>query len=460
MDHREAPWVTQRTLPLLADLYAFTMLEAYLREGLEQEAVFSVFARQLAPTRSYALACGLEQVLDQLEQLSFDGEAVAFLRSLSLFSERTLAYLERLRFTGDVFAMAEGTPFFASEPILEVVAPLPQAQLLEAWVLNQLHVQSLAASKAARVVHAAAGRTVVDFGLRRTQGADAAIKVARGAYLAGAHATSNVLAGRFFGIPVVGTMAHSYVQAHPAELDAFRAFVRAFPEAVLLVDTYDTPRGVREVIRLARELGAAFKVSAVRLDSGDMFTLSREARRLLDEAGLKQVGIFASGGLDEHEVARLVKSGAPITGFGVGTALGVSDDAPSLDLVYKLVAYAGTDRTKLSPSKVLLPGRKQVFRVLRDGRVHHDVLAGDGEVHPGEPLLRQVMRNGRRCDGGPTPLAELRRATLTACAALPERIQALSGAGQPYVVEVSEALNARLARARHALQAGTSGAGA
>ena len=434
-------------VPLLADLYAFNMVEAYLREGLLAPAVFSLFVRRLPPERRYLVACGLEQVLEALERYAFDAQALDGLRAIGI-PPRTLDYLAHVRFTGDVFALEEGTPFFAGEPVLEVVAPLPEAQLVEAWVINQIHVQSLAASKAARIVRAARGRRVVDFGLRRMQGADAALKVARASYLAGLSATSNVLAGICFGIPVSGTMAHSYVQVHRRELDAFRAWTDAHRDTVLLVDTYDTLAGVDDVIRLVRELGDPFRVSAIRLDSGDLLALSHEARRRLDAAGLVRMGIFASGNLDEHEIDRLLSAGAPISGFGVGTALGVSSDAPSLDLVYKLVAYAGSDRTKLSPHKVLLPGRKQVFRF--GGANAHDVVAGSDEVRPGQPLLRQVMRHGRRCDER-RPLSMLRARAADQQAALPGELQGL-GAGAPYPVEVSAALQARFESLRRQLE--------
>jgi nicotinate phosphoribosyltransferase len=362
-----SPWVDDSDVALLTDLYELTMVDAYLAEGLEEEAVFSLFVRRLPRRRNYLVACGLELALSILERLRFSESALSYLASLGLFSERLLCWLRDFEFTGDVHAVAEGTPVFPLEPLLEVVAPLPQAQLVETVIMNQVHFQTVAASKAARMVAAAAGRTIVDFGARRMPGCDAGIKVARAAYVAGVESTSNVLAGQLFGIPVAGTMAHSYVQAHATQLDAFRSFARRYPRTVLLVDTYDTLGGVRDVVRLARELGPAFQVTAVRLDSGDLLELSRSARRLLDDAGLRHVGIFASGGLDEDAIAQFVHQGAPIDGFGVGTALGVSEDAPALDMAYKLVSYAQRGCIKLSPGKALLPGRKQVFRLEQDG---------------------------------------------------------------------------------------------
>jgi nicotinate phosphoribosyltransferase len=281
----------------------------------------------------------------------------------------------------------------------------------------------------------------VDFGLRRMPGADAGIKIARAAYVAGIDSTSNVLAGHLYGMPIAGTMAHSYVQVHATQLESFRAFARVHPRTVLLVDTYDTLAGIRDVVALARELGPAFQVRAVRLDSGEMLELSRAARRILDDAGLAYVEIFASGGLDEDAIARLVREGAPITGFGVGTAMGVSDDAPSLDMAYKLVSYAGRGRIKLSPGKALLPGQKQVYRREHDGCSTGDVIAVHGESHPGRPLLSCVMKAGLRASPPPT-LDTIRAITRDERSRLPERMVALEPAEPPYPVEVSPKLAA------------------
>jgi nicotinate phosphoribosyltransferase len=425
---------------LLTDLYEFAMVDAYLAEGLHEEAVFSLFVRRLPARRNYLLACGLEEALTFLEAVRFSPTQLEYLASLGRFSERLLTYLERFRFSGEVSAVPEGTPLFGEEPLLEVVAPLPEAQLVETYLLNQLHLQTLAASKAARVVEAAAGRPVVDFGVRRMHGTDAGLKVARAGYVAGVEGTSNVWAGQRYGLPLSGTMAHSFVQAHDDELEAFRAYVRRFPEATLLVDTYDTLRGVQHVVRLARELGEDFHVRAVRLDSGDLAALARAARWMLDDAGLEPVRILASGNLDEEKVARLVALGAPIDGFGVGTAMGASTDAPSLDMVYKLVAYAGRDRIKRSPGKVLYPGRKQVFRLEEDGVALRDVLARHGASHPGRPLLREVMRGGRRLPGVSPPLSQVRAHARREVERLPARLRILAHAEPPYPVDVSPEL--------------------
>ncbi|MGH7960346.1 MAG: nicotinate phosphoribosyltransferase, partial [Candidatus Binatia bacterium] len=327
------PWVSDDNVALFTDLYELRMLQAYVEEGMHDEAVFSLFVRRLPQGRNYVLACGLDTVLHYLETLMFTTESLDYLASLGQFSDRFLRWLADCRFTGEVYAMPEGTPVFANEPIMEIVAPLPQAQLVETFVMNQIHLATLLASKAARVVTAAQGRTVVDFGSRRMHGTDAAIKAARAFYIAGVTATSNVLAGKTYEVPVAGTMAHSFIQVYEDEAAAFRAFTRLYPDTVLLVDTYDTLAGVQKVIALAQALGDAFKVRAVRLDSGDLADLAFKARAMLDGAGLQRVEIFASGSLDEKVIARLVAKGAPMNGFGVGTAMGVSADAPDLDIV-------------------------------------------------------------------------------------------------------------------------------
>ncbi len=436
-------WVDDENAALLTDLYQLTMLQAYWAEGRTAPAVFSLFSRRLPPSRNYLLACGLADVLHYLETLRFSEASLAFLERRAEFEPAFLAWLAKLRFTGNVRAVPEGTPVFAEEPILEVEAPLPEAQLVETFLINQVHLQTVLASKAARVVHAAAGRPVVDFGLRRTQGTDAGMKAVRAFHVAGVAATSNVLAGRVYGVPIAGTMAHSYVQAHDDELEAFRAFSGRYPETVLLVDTYDTLEGVRKVVRLARERGEAFRVRAVRLDSGDLAELARDARKLLDDAGLARVEIFASGSLDEWEIAELVQQGAPIDAFGVGTRMGVAHDAPCLDMAYKLVEYAGRGRLKLSTGKLLRPGRKQVFRVEEEGGAIRDVIATADETPPGRPLLRPVMEAGRRLRLEDDDLEAARACAARELARLPERVRALESADPPFRVETSETLRAR-----------------
>lgn len=430
-----------QNLALFTDLYELTMLQSYHDQGMEKEAVFSLFVRKLPPERNFFLAAGLEDALDYLENLRFDAEDIAYLHSLNLFSPGFLDWLASFRFEGDVYAVREGTPVFANEPILEIVAPIGQAQLVETAIMNQVHLQTVLASKAARVVAAAQGRTVVDFGARRIHGYDAAIKGARAFYIAGAASTSNVAAGRVYGIPVAGTMAHSYIEAFDREQDAFAAFMQSFPETVLLVDTYDTIEGVKKVIALAREMGEAFRVRAVRLDSGNLAALAKETRRLLDEAGLKRVGIFASGSLDEYEIERLLGNGAPIDGFGVGTSMGVSKDVPALDIAYKLVAYGGQGRLKLSPGKETYPGRKQIWRKEVNGVAQQDVLALADENLEGRPLLEQVMCGGKRTRPAPA-LEDIRAHAQQELGRLPGELRRITPARHPYLVTLSDALSA------------------
>jgi nicotinate phosphoribosyltransferase len=428
-------------LALFTDLYELTMVQAYFEERMTEDAVFSLFVRRLPARRNFLLACGLDTVLDYLETFGFGDDDIAYLASLGQFSERFLSWLRAFRFTGEVYAVPEGTPVFANEPILEVVAPLPQAQLIETFVMNQVHLQTVLASKAQRVVTAAQSRPVVDFGPRRMHGIDAALKAARGFYIGGVAASSNVLAGKRYGVPVGGTMAHSYIQAHEDEAAAFRAFARLYPDTVLLVDTYDTLEGVRMVIDLAGMLGEEFRIRAVRLDSGDLLVLSQEARRLLNEAGLDKVEIFASGGLDEDAITELMTSGAPIDGFGVGTSMGVSHDAPDLDIAYKLCEYAGKGRLKLSAGKPVLPGRKQVFRVSEGERCVRDVIARAEEKLDGMPLLSRVMGDGRRLEAGRVDLTRIREHAKTELGRMPDAVRGIQPADPPYPVEVSGVLS-------------------
>jgi nicotinate phosphoribosyltransferase len=426
-------------LALFTDLYELAMLQAYFAHGMRDKAVFSLFARRLPPSRNYLLACGVQTLLDELERLHFSPDDLAYLASLNLFDEAFLGWLEAFRFTGDIFAMSEGTPFFANEPLLEVVAPIAEAQLIETLVLNQVGMQTLLASKAVRVVEAAAGRRVIDFGGRRAQGIDAAVTGARAFYIAGISATSNVLAGKRHGIPVAGTMAHSFIEACANEAEAFAAFANVFPETVLLVDTYDTLRGVRRVAELARKLGGSCRLIGVRLDSGDLLKLSREARSILDSEGLRQLQIIASGGLDEIEVDHLLRAGAPIDAFGLGTDMSVSADAPALDIAYKLTAYSGQGRLKLSTGKTTLPGRKQVYREFGGGFAVRDVIARHDEERNGFPLLEMMMKNGRRTEAS-RPLSAVRDATKLARDRLPSELRRLEPAGAPFPVDISDAL--------------------
>jgi nicotinate phosphoribosyltransferase len=396
---------------LLVDLYELTMAAACFDEGFNAEACFDLSVRRLPARRGYLVAAGIDRVLEALEEFHFDERALAFLDSLKLFKPEFLSFLSRLRFTGEVRALAEGTLFFAEEPVIEVCAPFIEAQLIETLALNQINTASLIATKAARCLSVAGGRRLIDFGVRRSHGADAGLIEARSSYVAGFHGTSNVLGGSRYGIPLYGTMAHSYVMAHEHERLAFEQFARSFPRlSTLLVDTYDTVRGVENAVAVARELAAAgITLSGVRLDSGDLLALSRRARRILDEHGLNNVSIFASGDLDEYKIAELVAAGAPIDAFGVGTALAVSRDVPSLDAIYKLVEYGGVPRLKTSENKLSLPGRKQVFRAFdRSGAMLGDriglveespvVVRKEFRSQPHEvrAMLETRMKNGRR----------------------------------------------------------------
>lgn len=429
-------------MALFTDLYELTMVRAYIHEGMMEDATFSLFVRRLPERRNFLLACGLDTVLSYLENLHFSGESIAYLRSLEQFPEPFLDWLREFQFTGEVRAVPEGTPIFANEPILEITAPLPEAQLVETFIMNQIHAQTVLASKAWRMASAAEGRPVVDFGPRRMHGLDASLKAARAFHVGGIAATSNVLAGKQYGVPVTGTMAHSYIQAHDDEAQAFRAFARLHPHTILLVDTYDTLAGVDKVIGLVDELGEEHRPRGIRLDSGDLDSLSRQARRALDDAGLERMQILASGGLDEETIARLVSAGAPIQGFGVGTNMGVSQDAPTLDIAYKLCEYAGRGRLKLSSGKPVLPGRKQIFRTGQDGRDVRDTIAREEERLPGRPLLMTVMDAGKRTGTGDTDLEAIRDHAKEATQRLPAPVRSLTPADPPYPVDVSPALAA------------------
>jgi nicotinate phosphoribosyltransferase len=416
------------TSALLTDLYQLTMLQAYFERDMTQTAVFELFVRKLPPGRRFLVAAGLQQAIAFAEGLHFSAEELDWIERSGLFRTGFAGRLARLRFTGAIEAMAEGTVFYPDEPILRVVAPLPEAQLLETRLLNLVHFETVIATKAAHVHLAAPGKRLVDFGLRRAHGAEAGLLAARASFLAGFDGTATVLAGPLFGIPVFGTMAHSFVQAHESEAEAFAHFAAAFPRnAVMLIDTYDTIAGARAAVAACPDL------KGVRLDSGDLNALAREVRRILDEAGLRHATIFASGNLDEDRVAALVSAGAPIDGFGIGTALTTSADAPYLDAVYKLQEYGGRACRKRSTGKATWPGRKQVYRsYAADGSFARDVVTVVDDPQPGEPLLAPVMRDGKRL---PQPdLAAARAHCLAQLARLPKAL--------PYPVEISPALAA------------------
>lgn len=442
------------TNAMFADYYEFTMWRAYHELGMTAQATFSLFVRNLPPGRNFLLACGLADLLDDIQSLRFDPEELSQIGSFGDFPSSFLDHLSQFRFSGDIFAMREGTPFFAGEPILEISAPIAEAQFIETLVLNQIGLQTILASKAARVVAAARGRQVSDFGARRAQGRDAAIKGTRAFYIAGVESTSNVAGGLAYGVPLTGTMAHSFIEACDSEEAAFRNFTNIFPDATLLVDTYDTIEGVQKAIALARSRGKAHLLHAVRLDSGDLESLSKASRKLLDEAGLPHVRIVASGGLHEAAIDSLIARGAPIDVFGVGTEMATSSDAPTLDIAYKLTEYAGTPRMKLSAGKRSLPGRKQVYREVRDGVAVRDVIALRDERLPGEPLLRPVMIAGRRMDVGAGSLADIRDHARHAIGALPADLQTLAPPKTPYDVALSAALSELERKTRERRQAG------
>lgn len=421
---------SQPSRALFADLYELTMAQAYWQHSHNAPATFSLAFRNLPPDRGYAVFAGLDEALAHLEALRFTDADVAYLRSLGLFDDAFLDWLPSLRFTGDVRAMSEGELAFAGEPVAEITAPVIEAQLVETAVMNAVGLQTMLATKAARVQYAAQGRAVIEFAARRTQGGEAADRLARVSYLVGFGGTSNVLAAARYGIPPVGTMAHSFISSFPTEAEAFDAYADSFPDtSTLLVDTYDTLEGVRRAAGTGnrlRDTGHALR--AIRLDSGNLLTLSIESRRILDEAGLHDVRVFASGGLDEFDVEALLEAGAPIDGFGIGTKLGVSADAPWMDWAYKLSEYNGTPVLKLSEGKASLAGRKQVYRRANaDGMYTGDTLALEEEQLPegdGAPLLSPVMTGGQRTATPPT-LTELRERFAAGFARLPERHKTL-----------------------------------
>jgi nicotinate phosphoribosyltransferase len=433
---------------LLTDLYQLTMLQSYYDGGMNGRAVFEFFVRRLPPERNFLLAAGLAELVDYLCALRFTDDDLAALEATQLFDARFLDHLAGFAFTGDVDAMPEGTVCFANEPLIRVTAPLPEAQLIESRLINLIHFETLIASKAARFVLAANGKLLVDFGMRRAHGAEAAVLAARASYLAGFAGTATLPAHPWLGIPVFGTMAHSFIQAHDSEVEAFERFARGHRgPVVLLIDTYDTETGARRVVEIARRLAdAGATIHSVRIDSGDLDQLSRRVRSILDAGGCPHIGIFASGGIDEHKLQRLLDVGAPIQGFGIGTALDASTDAPYLDCAYKLQEYADRPRRKLSPDKATWAGAKQVYRRLDGrGRLDRDVVTLAGDSQPGEPLLGPVMRGGRLTAPLPNLDAARERAAAN-LAMLPEPLRALESRAE-YRVEIAPALRALAERA-------------
>ncbi|MDH3599895.1 MAG: nicotinate phosphoribosyltransferase [Candidatus Tectomicrobia bacterium] len=440
----EATGVRLEDLGLFTDLYQLTMAQSYFEHRQNRLATFSLFIRKYPPNRTFFVAAGLSTVLDYLEHVQFPSSSLDYLRQTGRFSEAFLTYLSTWQFRGEVWALPEGTVFFVNEPVLEVTAPIIDAQLVESFLVNAIHLQTLIATKAARCVQAAQGRRLMDFALRRTHGTDAAMKVARASYLAGFDSTSNVLAGQHYGIPIAGTMAHSYVTCFSDEIEAFRSFAHTFPQqTVLLIDTYDTMTGAKRAAEVGQEMARRGQhLLGVRLDSGDMTALSKTVRRILDAAGLPEVQIVASGGFDEYAIAQAVQDGACIDVFGVGTKMGVAADAPYYDMAYKLVQYDGRPMMKLSSGKVTLVEEKQVWRCTRDARDVEDIIALRHErldqpaLHP---LLNSVMRDSRVLQ--PLPSLEASRAYhAEQMGRLPEHYKTMHN-GETYPVRLSAALD-------------------
>jgi nicotinate phosphoribosyltransferase len=427
--------------PLSTDLYELNMVQAYLDLGETDDATFEFFVRKLPERRGFLMAAGLETALTYLETLRFDDGDIAWLKSTGRFRPNLIDYLADFCFSGDVHAMPEGTVFFPNEPILRVTAPLPQAQLVESLIIAIMHFQTLIASKAARMVLAAKGKALADFGLRSAHGAEAGLLSARASYIAGFGGAANVEAARRFGIPAVGTMAHSFVQIHDDEATAFEHYARARPDGVtLLIDTFDTEAGARKVVELAPKLKRdGIAIRAVRIDSGDLVAMAGKVRGILDAGGLKDTTIVVSGGVDEDFIATALAAGAPIDAFGVGASLDASSDVPVLECAYKLQEYRGRPRRKLSEGKVTWPGRKQVWRdTAADGTMRGDILTIDGDTQPGAPLIAPVMKGGARAGNAPS-LADIRAHAAEQLKQLPEQLRRLEPHA-PYPVVISAAL--------------------
>jgi len=432
-------------MSLFTDFYELTMCASYFDNKNFEPATFDLFIRRLPENRSYFLFAGLEEALQYLQNIKFTEGHLAYLKKQG-FKEDFLDYLRGFRFTGDVWAVLEGTVAFPNEPLIRVTAPIIEAQLVATFLLNTVNLQSMIATKASRVVHAAKGKSVIEFGLRREPGIDAGMKVARSSYIAGCQGTSNVLAGQVYGIPVFGTMAHSFIMSYPKEIDAFRAFAKTFPnKSTLLIDTYNDISGAEKAAVVAKELEAkGFRLGGVRLDSGDLVQTSKKVRKILDDQGLEYVKIFASGDLDEFKIEELLSKGARIDSFGVGTKMGTSADRPYLDVIYKLCETMTADGSfspimKLSKDKITLPGRKQVYRFMdAAGNFEKDTIALADEKVQGEPLLVKVIEKGKLIYKFPS-LGNIRATAAENLSKLPEEYKALTGA-PVYPVELSRNL--------------------
>lgn len=430
-------------LALFTDLYELTMAASYFDQQMFEEATFSLFIRNYPRSRRYFVSAGLPEVLSYLENLKFTADDIAYLDKTDLFKPAFLSYLEGFQFSGEVHALAEGSIFFVNEPILEITAPLIEAQVVETFIINAIHLQVMIATKASRCVHAAWPRKLVDFSLRRTHGQDAGMKVARASFIGGFIGTSNVLAGKIYGLPLFGTMAHSFITSFEKEIDAFRAFAHTFPEnAVLLVDTYDTLQGAEKAAEVGKEMAKeGQKLKGVRLDSGDMAQLSQEVRKILKNPGLKEATIFASGGFDEYKIQKVFEQGADIDSFGVGTKMGVSADAPYLDMAYKLVKYDGRPVLKLSPEKMTLPSDKQIFRFLNpEGKMERDVIGlRDDRLQGGESLLEKVMDRGKTIIHSPS-LPQIQKCFLEEFSKLDGKYKTIKSGEEVFPIHISPRL--------------------
>ncbi|MBS3805567.1 MAG: nicotinate phosphoribosyltransferase [Oleiphilaceae bacterium] len=440
-------------LPLMVDLYELAMAQAYWDSNMNEQATFSLFFRKRPPHRNIILACGQQHICQIIRNLRFTETHLKTLEGLDMFRPEFLEWLSGFRFSGDIHALPEGTPVFPQEPLLEVRAPIIEAQILESLVMNYVHLESVLASKALRLVTAAQGRPVVDFGMRRMHGLDSAHRGVRAYRIAGIAGTSNIQAGKDFGLSVKGTMAHSFVQAHDNEMEAFKTYARLYPGTILLVDTYDTVKAVKKIIHWLKS-DSGVSISAIRLDSGDLSELAVACRELLDSADLTDIKILASSGLDEYKIQNLVRHQIPIDGFGVGTALGAASDSPSLELAYKLTEYAGKPRMKDSPGKQSYPSPKQVFRRTgADGYYREDIIAGRDESHEGDALLIPTLQAGKLVAGAIRPLTEICEYSRDAVARLPTDLQSMD-TEVDYPVAISEELKAIQQRTLNIIKAG------
>jgi len=409
-------------LGLCTDLYELTMAQSYLENGKTGNAVFSLFVRKLPDNRNFLVSCGLETLIEYLERFRFTDRELNYLKSLGKFSDSFLDYLREYRFSSTLYAIPEGRVVFQNEPLIQIEGPLPEVQILETLVINVIHFQTLVASKAVRVFLVSGERSLVDFGFRRAHGLEAGIYAARASYIAGFEGTSNLEAGARWNIPVFGTVAHSYVMIFDREEEAFRAFARSFPKSsVFLLDTYDTIEAAEKTVRLAKE---GVPVVAVRLDSGDIPVLARRVRSILDSAGLRDVRIIVSGGVDEYRIKEWLEDGVPIDAFGVGTKLVTSSDAPYLDMAYKLVEYEGKPKVKTSPGKATFPFKRQLFRQVAGGVMERDVVVRYGEKEGGEPLVEKVLEGGRLLKSLPT-IREIRERLMDELKGLPPELRDL-----------------------------------